>query len=218
MEGSGAIVGPELARGEVRTITFGIGVGNRVGLGLSWPQWLTHIEGQPGHSGVEQVRAKLLLIRSWDHRLTVGLHGGHSWGERFAYGEPILDNATQLFRQDTVQNDGVRTWDLALPVEYRFSRRYANDRVSGYLGPRVIHVDYHDRVRPDGTFNSNIPGAVAGLHLTGEIYDIFVEGTAGYVSRRLWGGNAVGGRFTLQPAVGMSIRLGQASDWVFRRR
>ena len=37
MEGAGAIVGPELARGEVRTISFGIGLGNRVGLGLSWP-------------------------------------------------------------------------------------------------------------------------------------------------------------------------------------
>ena len=214
MDIGSSLRGPELARGEIRTASIGVGMGDRFSIWYGSPHSDDYVDGAHAHTGVEQVRAKVLLARPFEGRAALAILGGHAWGQRTAVGFVTYPSYASV----PLQDDKVWSWEVAAPAELLLGRRRAEARPSVFLGPRVVYMRYDDRLRQDGTFTTFFSGAVGGLHVSTYNCEFFFESTVAYVPQRVFLGGNVGGHLAVMPALGIVFRIGSPYHWGLLRR
>jgi hypothetical protein len=190
--------GPELGRGEVHGGGISAGVDDRASLGYLYQETSDAASGVTLHVGVKLWRLKMRVGQLFGVRSAVAVYGAIGSSER---------------ARDTLQDDRLRTWELALPAEFLVTEPRASTRASLFVGPRIVFERYEDRVRPDQSFDTVFPGVVGGLHLALGHVELFVESTLAYVPRNSYLGVPSGGRLTVMPALSASVRLGPTFDW-----
>ena len=193
--------GPELRRGEVRGGGISVGADDRASLGYLDQETSDADSGVTLHVGVKLGRFKVRVGQLFGERSEVAVYGAIGSSER---------------ARDTLQDDRLHTWELALPAEFLVTEPRASARASVFVGPRIVFERYEDRVRPDQSFNTVFPGVVGGLHLALGHVELFVESTLAYVPRNSYLGVPSGNRLTVMPALSAAVRLGPAFRWPAR--
>jgi len=194
--------GPELGRGEVRGAGITVGLDDRFSLGYVYQETSDVDSGVTLHVGVHHGRVKMRLGQLFGPTSEVAVHAAFGSSEHVVPG---------------VQDDGLHTWDLAVPVELLLSGRPGAGggaaRASVFLGPRIVLEQYDDRVRPDQSFHIVLPGVVGGFHLSAGHLELFIESTLAAVPRNSYLGVPSGGKLMVMPAFGAQLRLGAPFDW-----
>jgi hypothetical protein len=190
--------GPELERGELRGGGITIGTDDRVSLGYLYQETSDPDSGVTLHVGVKLGRLKVRMGQPFGARSEVAVYGAVGSSERTL---------------DTLQDDRLHVWELAVPAEFLLSEPRSSPRASVFVGPRVVFERYEDHVRPDQSFNIVFPGALGGLHLVAGHLELFIESTLVYVPENSYLGARSGGRLTVMPALAAALRFGPAFRW-----
>ena len=210
------VLGPELARSGMFGTAFGLGLRDAVSIWSGSARAVSRGSGR--NARVSQLRFKARFAKPFGWRSALAVYGGNSRGSRMVTGYVDTPPPEYRLRLDTLQNDVVQSWDLAMPLEILLDRRHDAIRTSIFFGPRAIFARYDDRLRPDGTYRAVFPGAVGGVHASIDFsenagYEVFFEGTLVYVPRHTYTGQSFGGRLAAMPAMGMALRIAPHYRW-----
>lgn len=185
--------GQELDRSEVVTGGIGVGLEGRVSLSIN-----VYDETQDNGENGSILRAKALLANPFGPRSAVGIHVATAWADRIS---------------GTVQDDKLRSYDLAVPVEFLLSPLGNSNEISAFAAPRVVIENYDDRVNPGESMNVVIPGAVGGVHFRYGILHLFGEMSLMYVPENQFMGQNFAGNLEVIPSLGVSVHIGRAYRW-----
>lgn len=185
--------GQELERSEVLAVGVGVGLEGRVSLSING-----YGEIRDGGEGGGFLRVKTLLANPFGPRSAVGLHVATAWADRIS---------------GSVQNDKLRSYDLAVPVEFLLSPLGNTDEISAFAAPRVVIENYDDRVNPGESMHVVIPGVVGGVRLRYGFLHLFGELSLVYVPENQFMGRTFAGNVQVFPVLGASVHIGRAYRW-----
>lgn len=153
--------GQELSRTEIFAGGIAVGFADAVSASLHGYEETRGV----GESGTFW-RMKVRLASPFGSNSLLGLHFATAWTERQAA---------------DVQDEKLRVFDLAVPVEFLLTKPGAPRGVSVFVAPRVVIEDYEDRLRPSESVNVGIAGMLGGLHFRSGIFHLFGEASVVYV-------------------------------------
>ena len=186
--------GQELERVAISAAGIGVGFGGRASLTF----YGYGAESQGGGEDGAFLRVKTLLANPFGPRSAVGLHVVTAWADLIS---------------STPQDDKLRSYDLAVPVEFLLSPPGNSNEISAFAAPRVVIENYDDRVNPGESMNVVIPGAVGGVHFRYGILHVFGEMSLMYVSENQFMGQTFAGNLAVIPSLGVSLHIGRAYRW-----
>ena len=184
--------GQELFRQEVSTFAIVAGVFDRVSGSIA-----VYDEGEEGPGG-SLWQIKVRVASPLGPASSMSVHVASARAERSA---------------GDVQDERLRTVDVALPLEFLLTHRGQPIRFSTFLGPRAVFEDYADRLDPNDSMRTTLLGLLGGLHLNGGPFHLFLEATLAYVSENEYRGQAFGGQPMVLPTGGIVIHFGRAYRW-----
>jgi hypothetical protein len=114
----------------------------------------------------------------------------------------------------TVQDERVRTFDVAVPAEFLLSERDDHRAdLSGYLSPRIVVERYDDRLDPAENLRTAHWGALAGLHGRLGHLHLFGELNLLHLAARTVRGVAYRSDWMVVPALGLTFHFGPPHRW-----
>jgi hypothetical protein len=193
LEFGDALRGQERERAEVLTALLAGGIDDRAS--ASFAGYSGRENGD--HSG-QIWRLKLRLGDLFGRRSSTSLH--------FAY-------ATMKRSSDTLQNDRLRTADVALPTEFLLTDPAEPNKASLVIGPRLTYEQYTDFLDQRQSKPALYPGLLGGLHFNVWIVHLYAEATLLHVPKDLFRGQPYGGRVTVMPSIGAVLQIGPSYSW-----
>ena len=191
-----ALRGQELERAETVGLTLGIGLGDRVSLGVA--AYNGHEEFDPeGQITRVGIRLGDLLGGVFNRPTSTAIKLARVTNER--YSSPL-------------QDDRLISWDVAIPTEVMVTDT-GKGRAGIYFGPRVTRVRITDALTSADSRTHTYAGALAGAHLQYKFFNVFGELTVLHVPGDEFRGAAAGGRFTVMPSLGITALIGRAHHW-----
>ncbi len=186
--------GQELRRTEI--VAWGIAVGFADAVSASLNGYdETRNDGESGTFW----RMKVRLASPFGSKSRLGLHFATAWTER---------------RSGDVQDEKLRVFDLAVPVEFLLTKPGTPGGVSAFVAPRVVIEDYEDLLRPSESVNVAIAGMLGVLHFRRGIFHLFGEASVVYVPENQFMGQTFAGQVMVVPALGVIIHTGRSYRWV----
>ncbi len=185
--------GPELRRTEYFSFGLRAGVAERVSVSFNGFE-----DARQGGTSGAFVRAKLLLANPFGPRSSLGLHSAAIWAERVA---------------SDLQNDELRAFDLAVPLEFLLSPTEESGAISFFVGPRILFEDYTDNLNPSESVSAVIAGILGGVHLRLGHLHLFGESSVVYVPEASYMGQTNNGRLMVVPTGGIVFHIGSPYKW-----
>jgi len=191
-----ALRGQELNRAETVGMSIGAGVADRVSFGVA--VYEGHEEYDSAGKIVRAgVRLGDVLGGVLKHRTSTAIQVARMTNERESL---------------PLQNDRLVSWDIAIPTE-AIVKDTGKGRTGIYFGPRLTRVRISDELTPSDGMTHTYFGLLAGAHLQIRCLNVFGELTVVHVPDGEFRGAATGGRFTVMPALGITMLIGRVHHW-----
>src|SRR5262249_16398722 len=110
------------------------------------------------------------------------------------------------------QNERLRAYDFAMPIEFLQGVATRDTTTSLYLGPRAMRSAADDRLSAHPSLHTTLIGAVAGAHARYKFIHLFAEASVVHEPRHTYAGQRQGG-LQILPAVGFMFRIGEDHQW-----